>query len=176
MLTQTIRRSAPHRLAPSRRAALLAERLEQGADALIALAETTTDAEWRTPISRTDSRTVGTVVHHVASQYALEIDLALKLAFGTPLPPVTMQDVHAVNAEHAASHPDPTKAEAIELLRRNSRTAAEAIRALRDEELDRAQPAKLYADAPVTCQFMLEDHAVRHSYHHLARIRAALKR
>ena len=27
---------------------------------------------------------------------------------------------------------------------------------------------------PVTCQFMLEDHAVRHSYHHLAGIRAAL--
>ena len=32
----------------------------------------------------------------------------------------------------------------------------------------------LYADAPVTCQFVLEDHAVRHSYHHLARIRGAL--
>jgi len=32
------------------------------------------------------------------------------------------------------------------------------------------------ADAPLTRQFMLEDHAVRHSYHHLARIRRALKR
>ena len=29
--------------------------------------------------------------------------------------------------------------------------------------------------APLTCQFLLEDHAVRHSYHHLARIRAALE-
>jgi hypothetical protein len=29
----------------------------------------------------------------------------------------------------------------------------------------------LNADAPLTCQFMLEDHAVRHSYHHLAAIR-----
>jgi hypothetical protein len=28
----------------------------------------------------------------------------------------------------------------------------------------------------LTCQFMLEDHAVRHSYHHLARIRLALER
>jgi hypothetical protein len=27
---------------------------------------------------------------------------------------------------------------------------------------------------PLTCQFFLEDHAVRHSYHHLAGIRAAL--
>ena len=37
-------------------------------------------------------------------------------------------------------------------------------------------PVSLNADAPLTCQFMLEDHAVRHSYHHLARIRAALKK
>ena len=69
-----------------------------------------------------------------------------------------------------------TKEAALELLRRNSAAAAAAIRALSDEELERAAPASLYANAPITCQFMLEDHAVRHSYHHLARIRAALKR
>ena len=58
------------------------------------------------------------------------------------------------------------------MLRRDS---AAAIRALSDQELDRAAPASLYADAPVTCQFMLEDHAVRHTYHHLAKLREALK-
>ena len=54
--------------------------------------------------------------------------------------------------------------------------AAAAIRTLSDEQLERAAPASLYADAPITCQFMLEDHAVRHSYHHLARLRRALNR
>jgi hypothetical protein len=49
-----------------------------------------------------------------------------------------------------------------------------AIRALDDVELDRAATVSLNADAPLTCQFFLEDHAVRHSYHHLARIRATL--
>ena len=77
---------------------------------------------------------------------------------------------------HALEHHAVTKEAALELLRRNSTAAAAAIRALSDEELERAAPASLYANAPVTCQFMLEDHAVRHSYHHLARIRAALKR
>ena len=43
-------------------------------------------------------------------------------------------------------------------------------------ELDRAAPVSLCGDAPLTCQFMLEDHAVRHSYHHLARMKAALAR
>jgi hypothetical protein len=47
---------------------------------------------------------------------------------------------------------------------------------LSDEELNRAAPVSLNSDAPLTCQFFLEDHAVRHSYHHLARIRAALAR
>jgi hypothetical protein len=45
-----------------------------------------------------------------------------------------------------------------------------------DAELDSAALASPYDDAPITCQFMLEDHAVCHSYHHLALIRAALKR
>jgi hypothetical protein len=60
--------------------------------------------------------------------------------------------------------------------RRNSVAAAAAIRALSDEQLDQAAPVSLNSDAPLTCQFFLEDHAVRHSYHHLARIRRALKK
>ena len=58
----------------------------------------------------------------------------------------------------------------------NSAAAAAAIRALTDEELDRAFPNSMYSDAILTCQFMLEDHAVRHAFHHLAKIRKALNR
>jgi hypothetical protein len=60
------------------------------------------------------------------------------------------------------------------LLRQNSTAAADAIRELSDEQLDRAATVSLNADAPLTCQFFLEDHAVRHSYHHLARIRTTV--
>jgi hypothetical protein len=49
--------------------------------------------------------------------------------------------------------------------------AATAIRAFGDKDLDRAVPVSLYGDAELTCQFVLEDHAVRHSAHHLARLR-----
>jgi hypothetical protein len=49
------------------------------------------------------------------------------------------------------------------------------VRTLSDAELDRAFPVSLNADAPLTCQFFIEDHALRHSYHHLARIRATLE-
>ena len=157
----------------SARANDLAQRLEQGARALASVARRLSETEWQTRIPG-DGRRVGVVVHHVASMYPLEIQLAQTLAAGQPVTGVTWGDVHAINAEHARTNDDVSKDAALELLERNSAAAAAAIRALSDEELDRAATVSLNADAPLTCQFMLEDHAVRHSYHHLARIRAAL--
>ena len=159
----------------SKRADALADRLEAGARALVAFAGSLTDAEWQTRVSHA-GRKIGVIVHHVASVYPVEIHLAQTLAAGTPVTGVIPEDINAMNAAHARDNADVTKEATLDLLRRNSTAAAAAIRALSDAELDRAAPASLYSDAPVTCQFMLEDHAVRHSYHHLARIRATLKR
>jgi hypothetical protein len=80
-----------------------------------------------------------------------------------------------MNAGHAKENDKITKEAALDLLRRNSAAAAAAIRTLKDEQLDRAAPVSLYSDAPLTCQFVLEDHAVRHSYHHLERIQRTLQ-
>ena len=159
---------------PSQRTTALADRLEQGARALAALAGGLTDAEWQTRVPK-DGRKIGVIVHHVASVYPLEIQLAQTLPEGKPVTGVTMDGVHEMNAGHARDYDAVTKEAALDLLQRNSTAAAAAIRALSDEELARAAPVSLYSDAPLTCQFVLEDHAVRHSYHHLACIRGALK-
>jgi len=158
----------------SQRADALGDRLEQGARALAAFATSLTDAEWkvRTPH---DGRAVGVVVHHVASVYPIEIQLAQTVADGKPVTGLTMDDIDAMNARHAAEHAGVTRQAALELLRANSAAAAAAIRALSDEQLAQAAPVSLYGDAPLTCQFVLEDHAVRHSYHHLARLRRAVR-
>lgn len=155
------------------RAHALADRLEDGARALDYCASAISDAEWQIRVVN-DGRKIGVIVHHVASVYPLEIKLAQTLASGTPIKGVTMDNVHEMNAAHARQFDAVTKDEALSLLRRNSAMAAAAIRALSDEELDQAAMTSLYSDAPVTCQFMLEDHAVRHSYHHLAGIRRTL--
>jgi hypothetical protein len=81
-----------------------------------------------------------------------------------------------MNAGHANEHARASKAETLDLLRRNSKTAADAVRALTDDELDRAAPVSLNEDAPLTAQFLIEDHALRHSFHHLALIRSTLGR
>ncbi|MGH7702348.1 MAG: DinB family protein [Gemmatimonadales bacterium] len=159
----------------SKRSDLLADRLEQGGLALAALASGLTDAEWQMRVPR-DERKIGVIVHHVATMYPLEIQLAQLLAKGQPITGVTAEVVNEINAKHALANDAVTKEAALDLLRENSAASAAAIRALSDRELDQAAPVSLYFEAPLTCQFMLEDHAVRHSYHHLARIRGALER
>ena len=158
----------------SKRSYELARRLELGALALEAFASSLTELEWQSRVPG-DGRKIGVVVHHVASVYPIEIQLAQTLAKGLPIEGVTPDVIDQMNAVHAKQFNSVTKAETIALLKQNSAAAAAAIRALTDEELDAAAPVSLNSNAPLTCQFILEDHAVRHSYHHLARIRAALQ-
>lgn len=157
------------------RAQRLADRLERGAAALFAFATTLSDAEWKTRLPK-DGRSVGVVVHHVATVYPLEIQLAQAVAGGQSITDVTWDVIHGLNAAHAQQQAGVTKEATLTLLRDNSSAAHRAIRALTDEQLDRSAVVSLYSDAPLTCQFMLEDHAVRHSFHHLVAIRAALGR
>ena len=157
----------------SHRSEALAVRLEAGAAALAAFASTLSETDWQMRLPK-DGRKVGVVVHHVASMYPVEIHLATLLAAGKPVTDVTWDAVDTINRDHAQQNDGITKEAALALLAANSAEAAAAIRAFTDEELDHAAPVSLNSDAPLTCQFMLEDHAVRHSYHHLAGIRAAL--
>ena len=155
----------------NRRANALADRLEQGARNLMAVASALTDAEWQTRIPK-DGRKVGVVVHHVASVYPIEIGLAQTLAAGKPVTGVTMDNIHEMNAKHAQDFDGVTKQAALDLLERNS--AAAAIRALTDEQLDMVAPLSLDSDGPRSCPYMLEGHAVGHAWHHLNGIKKAL--
>jgi hypothetical protein len=161
-----------------RRADALAAHIEEGAARLAAFAEGLSETDWRASAlgAGRDGRAVGVIVHHVASVYPIEIDLARTIASGKAVTGVTWEVVAEMNAKHARDQAGVTKAVAIGLLRQNSQQAAAAVRAFTDDELDQAAPFSLSFDAPVTAQFVIEDHALRHSWHHLARIRAALGR
>jgi len=142
------------------RAAALANRIEQGASMLIRFVENLSEAEWQT-IVLNENRTVGVLVHHVATVYPAEINLARRVAAGESIVGSTWEAVDAKNAQHAREHPVVDQGETLELLRRNSRWAADAVRQFSDKELDRAAAVSLYAGAPLTAQFLIEDHALR---------------
>ena len=70
------------------RANALADRLEQGARALASFAGALTNEQWQTRLPG-DGRRIGVVVHHVASVYPIEIQLAQAIAAGHPVVGVT---------------------------------------------------------------------------------------
>jgi hypothetical protein len=160
----------------SRRSELLANRIEEGATSLGSFVEGLSEAEWKIPVSGSDRRPVGVIVHHVAAVYPIEVDLARAIGSGKAVTDVTWEVVAQLNAKNAQENAGITKAAALELLRRNSKEAAAAVRKFTDEELDGAAAFSLSFGAPVTAQFVIEDHALRHSWHHLARIRKAVGR
>jgi hypothetical protein len=162
----------------STRAEQLASRIEEGAANLASYVQGLSDKDWRTVVkgSGRDSRPVGVCAHHVASVYPIEVQLAQAIASGKAVTDVPWDAVAALNAKHAEDNANCTKEETVELLKKNSKEAADAIRKMTDQELDTAAPFSLSYGAPVTAQFVIEDHAVRHSWHHLARIKEALGR
>src|SRR5215475_12658147 len=85
----------------SSRGEALAARIAEGAAGLAAFAEGLSDAEWHTHVSPTDRRSIGVVVHHVASMYPVEIDLARAVATGKSVSDVTWEVVAQLNAKHA---------------------------------------------------------------------------
>ncbi|HUF77230.1 MAG TPA: DinB family protein [Longimicrobiales bacterium] len=155
------------------RAQTLADRILLGAKALAEYAEGLDDTQWATP-TRGDGRPVGVIVHHVASVYPIEVDLAEVLAAGKPIEGVTWAVIHDMNAKHASDQAKVSKDETLELLQRNSAEAADRVRRMTDDQLDSAAPVSLNGGAPLTAQFFIEDHALRHSFHHLAKIRETL--
>lgn len=157
------------------RAEALASRIEQGAAQLAAYAEKLSDDDWKRPVAQErDGRPVNVIVHHVASVYPVEVQLAQAVGSGKNMSEVTWEVVRNMNAGHAKENAHVSKQDALDLLKKNSKEAAAAIRQMTDEQLDTAAPFGLSFDAPVTAQFVIEDHALRHSWHHLARIKNTL--
>ena len=80
----------------NQRSHALAQRLEDGARALATLASALTDTEWQNRLPK-DGRKIGVLVHHVASVYPIEIQLAQTLAAGKPVTGVTWDNVHEMH-------------------------------------------------------------------------------
>jgi hypothetical protein len=154
----------------SKRAEELATRLEQGVAGLAAYVESLTQQQWAMPIEN-EGRSVAVVVHHVATMYPVEMELAQIIANGHAITGLTWEMVAEMNAHHAIEHAQPERKATLTLLRHNSAAAATAIRAMTDAQLDKTVPISLYGDAPLTLQFWLEDHPISHSYKHLANIK-----
>jgi hypothetical protein len=160
----------------SARGQALATRLDEATNTLIAQVEACSEAQWRASAPNED-RSVGTMVHHIAVQAPIVAGWGAQVGKGE-VPPVTMEIVHADNAEHAAAHASPDKAETLDLLRRNTAVAAGILRGLSDAQLDQTVPLPLFGGQPVSAQLIIEmvliGHIQGYPHSHLPNIQAAL--
>jgi hypothetical protein len=151
----------------------LADRILEGAKQMAEYTSNLSAKQWNSPVLG-DGRSIGVVVHHVASVYPVEVELASVLAAGNPITGATKEVIDQMNAEHSKENKNVSQVETIALLKKNSETAAEIVRGFSGDELRNSNQVSLYANAPLTCQFFIEDHALRHSFHHLAKIKESL--
>jgi uncharacterized damage-inducible protein DinB len=157
----------------SEQAQALAERFERANGALIGTLQQCSEADWRKSC-QAEGWTVAATGHHVAGAHEPIAGFVQMIATGQQLPPLTMEQLHQMNAQHAQEFASCDKAETVELLRRNGTAAANVVRGLSDEQLSRSAPMPLMGGAQVSARQMIENVLIGHLQEHSGSIRSAL--
>jgi hypothetical protein len=161
------------------RAEALAAELESAYTAFADFAEGLGPEEWRMPavnhpelVSGEDEvRPVGVVAHHLGESVPLFTERALGLARGDSVEPLSQGEMDAANRRHAAVNPAPDQAETLAMLRDNVSRAAELIRSLSDQELERTGEGPL---SGWTAEKMIRRVLLGHATMHGGSIQAAV--
>jgi hypothetical protein len=148
----------------------LTQQFEAVNNEVITLVEQCSDANWGKPCSE-EQWSVGVTARHLAAGYQAIAGLVAAVATGQTLPPITMDMINQGNAQHAKEHAACTKAEVLDLLRKNSAAAVSIVGGLSDEQL--AHTGQLLG-GPVSAQQVAENILIGHTAHHLASLKATL--
>jgi hypothetical protein len=109
------------------------------------------------------------VAHHLVTSNALVLSLAQAIINREPLPSISWEMIHEINFQHVRSNTTVGRAEAVELLRTTTMSAAEAIRKLGDDQLETTASWGLGAEnVAVSARSLIEEHMIRHAERHLA--------
>lgn len=159
----------------SERAAALATTFEQANDALIAAVEGCTDEQVR-QICDAEGWSIAVAGHHVAASYGSLGGLAQLLAKGQELPAITMDMIHAANAQHAEEFASIGRDETLAELRTQGADAAALVRGLTDEQLDRSAPMAFASGASWSTADIIERILIGHPLDHAKSIQATIAR
>jgi uncharacterized damage-inducible protein DinB len=119
------------------RAEQLVERFTRMNAALVAVAQSCSDEQWRTRCGA-EGWTVGVTVGHVAVDYLDLLNVIEAIAKGRPVPIGTQEELEERNAGHAQTFATHSNEETIALLQRNAETVARRVERLRDDQLARS--------------------------------------
>jgi hypothetical protein len=153
----------------TQRSETLATAFEQVADRILTVAGGLSDAAWGVAPAG-EARTAGQIAYHLAEVYH-NISGFIQMALaGQPLPALTMEMIHGINAEQAVRYAGVGREGALELLRQSSASTAALLHTLSDAQLDTGTE---FFGQPITVESLAQNALVGHTEEHLASIQAA---
>ena len=147
----------------SGKADALATQFEQASKTFISNIEQLSDKDWQSK-TLPEGWTVAATAHHVAVSPPPIASMAQAAATGGPMPPITMDILNQMNAEHAKNFSGVSREETIALLRDNTKAAAAVVRGLSDEQL--AGKAMLPLGMELTAEQIVQNVLVGHLVGH----------
>lgn len=156
----------------SHRAKDISKRIGSFADEVITFVESLTGSDWN-KICDWEDWTVGVTARHVGAGHFAISKMAAMIVKGEDLPPLSMDQINAMSEKDSRKHADCTKAEALELLRKNSAELAAFASGLTDDELDRKGSMPAFG-GEVTTEQLLDFIIFQSAAQHFDSMRAAV--
>jgi mycothiol maleylpyruvate isomerase-like protein len=155
------------------RSEVLANQFEQAVADFAKAVQGCSDAQWGA-LCNAEGWSVAQTAQHVSGQFPLEMEFITAAAEGRPLPGYSLDDINAKNDGRAAKNAGATRDNVVRELRDGAASTAAYIRALSDEQLDRAGALPLANNASVSTQQLIEGPVlIAHVTGHLESIRGA---
>lgn len=151
---------------------LLAQ-VNEAAEATAAVIEKCSAEQWQMIVPE-EERTAGVVLHHIVFAMPLVAQWANQLAHDQGAPGVSFDDIHALNAQHAAEQAQVEAATTLALLKTNAAAAKAQLESLTDAELQITAPFALLDGQEISAQQMVQWFLVNHAHNHLATIHQAI--
>ena len=156
----------------SHRAKDISKRIGSFADEVITFVESLTGSDWN-KVCDWEDWTVGVTARHVGAGHFAISKMAAMIVKGEDLPPLSMDQINAMSEKDSRKHADCTKAEALELLRKNSAELAAFASGLTDDELDRKGSMPAFG-GEVTTEQLLDFIIFQSAAQHFDSMRAAV--
>ena len=153
------------------RADALATRFEQACRDFACTIQGMSDRAWNSTTSE-EGWTVAAVAHHAAGSSGPISLMARAAATGAPMPPLTMDALNQMNADHAKQYANVSRDETLAFLLETAEPAAATVRSLSDEQLN--GKAMMPFGAEMTAEQIIENVLIGHLIGHGASIMAAV--
>jgi len=151
----------------------LAKQFETKAQEATSVIEKLSDADWK-KVTSAEKWPVGVTAHHIASAHQGIGGIMKAIADGKSGPNIPMDALHQMNAQHAKDFASCTKAETLELHKKNAAASAALLRGIDDAAFDRS--ATVFTGAPAMSAAQMAGILCSHIDEHLGSIKATVGR